>query len=209
MMNWFIAGHEIPADHWYFDAAEGGRVLGNLCHWTDFVYHLVPAGKRYPIRINPTSAAQSDCDIAVTYTFGDGSIAALTFSAKGHTFEGVREVLSVHRGNLLANLRDFQVLTLEEVARKKRIRLAFRDHGHGDQIRRSYEVSRDRQMQNHSANVRYVWETGELFLKTREALENRTTIVVHPYGMDQSLGNPTESAVAPPPAPPEILATHT
>src|SRR3990172_2307411 len=75
MMNWFVAGHEIPADHWYFRAEEGGRVLGNLCHWTDFVYHLVPEEKRFPITITPTQAEKSDCDIAVTYLFGDGSIA--------------------------------------------------------------------------------------------------------------------------------------
>src|SRR5262249_20775554 len=28
MINWFIAGHEIPAGHWYFKDEEGGRVLG-------------------------------------------------------------------------------------------------------------------------------------------------------------------------------------
>jgi predicted dehydrogenase len=78
MYNWFIAGHEMPPDHWYFKEEEGGRVLGNLCHWTDFVYQMVPPEKRYPIKITPTRSEKSDCDIAVTYTFGDGSIAAFT-----------------------------------------------------------------------------------------------------------------------------------
>src|SRR6185312_5865107 len=45
--NWFVAGHEIPPDHWYFHEKEGGRVLGNLCHWTDFVYQLVPRESRF------------------------------------------------------------------------------------------------------------------------------------------------------------------
>ena len=72
MLNWFIAGHEISPDHWYFKDEEGGRVLGNLCHWTDFVYNMVAPENRYPIKIKPTSAEKSDCDIAVTYTFGDG-----------------------------------------------------------------------------------------------------------------------------------------
>src|SRR5262249_60354310 len=26
MFNWFIAGHELPAGHWYFKAEDGGRV---------------------------------------------------------------------------------------------------------------------------------------------------------------------------------------
>ena len=88
MFNWFVAGHEIPADHWYFREEEGGRILGNLCHWTDFVLRLVPEEHRYPIEINPTRAEKADSDIAVTYTFGDGSIAAITFSAKGPHVRG-------------------------------------------------------------------------------------------------------------------------
>src|SRR5680860_162523 len=86
MLNWFIAGHEIPADHWYFREEEGGRILGNLCHWTDFSLQMVPPKGRYPITVRPTKAESSDCDIAVTYVFGDGSIAAITFSAKACPF---------------------------------------------------------------------------------------------------------------------------
>ena len=80
MFNWFIAGHEISPEHWYFKEEEGGRVLGNLCHWTDFVLQLMAPQDRYPLTINPTRGQKSDCDIAITFTFGDESIAAITFS---------------------------------------------------------------------------------------------------------------------------------
>jgi len=110
MQNWFIAGHEISPDHWYFREEEGGRVLGNLCHWTDLTYQMMPPERRFPIRIIPTRSAKSDCDIAVTYVFGDGSIAAITFSAKGHAFEGVKERYAAHRGNTLIAMDDFQRL---------------------------------------------------------------------------------------------------
>src|ERR1044072_9354443 len=113
MLNWFIAGHELPPGHWYFDEEEGGRVLGNLCHWTDFVFQMMSPERRYPILIRPTHAEQSDCDIAVTYPFGDGSIAAITFSAKGPTFEGVRERFAAHRGNVLISMDDFKELVGE------------------------------------------------------------------------------------------------
>ena len=43
---------------------------------------------------------------------------SITFSAKGVTFEGVREVLNVHKGNLLANLMDFHILTVDIVDKK-------------------------------------------------------------------------------------------
>jgi predicted dehydrogenase len=181
MYNWFIAGHELPKDHWYFGKEEGGRVLGNLCHWTDFVFQLVAPENRYPITIKPTRAAQSDCDIAVNYIFGDGTIAALTFSAKGHTFEGVRESFSAHRGNVLIAMADFRSLKIEVVDRRYTHRTLYRDHGHEERICRSYRMADSRGAQEPGADVAYVWETGELFIKTRDALEEDRTITLQPF----------------------------
>jgi predicted dehydrogenase len=173
MYNWFIAGHELPPGHWYYAPSEGGRVLGNLCHWTDFVLQLVPAEERYPITITPARAGKSDCDIAVTYVFGEGSIAAITFSAKGHTFEGVRERFAAHRGNVLIAMDDFKDLTIEVVDHKEKTSLLFRDHGHRQAINSSYGLVRPRGGRlNPGVTPEYVWQTGDLFLRTRAALEH-------------------------------------
>ncbi len=182
MLNWFVAGHEIPPDHWYFQESEGGRVLGNLCHWTDFVLQLIEPASRYPITVTPTRGRQSDCDVAVTYEFGDESIAAITFSAKGHTFEGVRERFSAHRGDVLISMDDFRHLVVEVVDRKRNHSSRLRDHGHHAAICQSYAMSRPKGNAPHSGcSVDYVWETGDLFLKTRQALERNTQIVVQPF----------------------------
>ncbi|MBN1515448.1 Gfo/Idh/MocA family oxidoreductase [Candidatus Sumerlaeota bacterium] len=189
MFNWFIAGHEIAPEHWYFKPEEGGRVLGNLCHWTDFVLQMVAPENRYPLTITPTRGEKSDCDIAVTYVFGDESIAAITFSAKGHTFEGVRERFAAHRGNALISMDDFKTLTIEVVEKKRRIAPLFRDHGHRENILRSYEMARptaDAGAQG--CSIEYVWETGNLFLKTREALEQNRPITIHGYAASKKNG---------------------
>jgi predicted dehydrogenase len=178
MLNWFVAGHELPPDHWYFREEEGGRILGNLCHWTDFIYRLIPEDRRYPIVINPTRAAKADADVAVTYTFGDGSIAAITFSAKGHTFEGVKERFAAHRGNTLVMMDDFRTLEVDRVERRTSIKHRHRDHGHEAMIRRSYLLGRG---EGEGVSIDYVWETGELFLKTREALAREERIVLEPF----------------------------
>ncbi len=185
MYNWFIAGHEIAPDHWYFKEEEGGRILGNLCHWTDFVYQMVPSECRYPIQINPTRSAKSDCDIAVSYTFGDGSISVITFSAKGHTFEGVRERFAGHKGNVLISMDDFKTLTIEDVD-QKRVRHSWnRDHGHESNILNSYKLSGVAGEESRGCTLPYVWETGELFLKTKEALEENTIKIVEAFNMSR------------------------
>ncbi len=175
MINWFVAGHAIEADHWYFAEEEGGRILGNLCHWIDFTLRLIPVKNRFPIQIIPTRFHQSDCDISVSYVFGDGSIGTITFSAKGHTFEGVRETMNAHKGNLLASLTDFETLRVDVNSTISRKRLWFRDHGHKDSIIKSY-LMRDKE--SNQDNLATIWESGYLILKTKEALDSATVISV-------------------------------
>ena len=182
MYNWFLAGHKIDPDHWYFKEEEGGRILGNLCHWTDFVYHLVPEQGRYPIVVTPTRYEKADSDIAVTYLFGDGTIAAITFSAKGHTFEGVKERFAGHKGNALIALDDFKTLTIEVVDDKRKVSGMFRDHGHEAAVKRSYALSKSLvDASAKEATIKYVWETGDLFLKTKEALDARQQLTIDAY----------------------------
>ncbi|MBM4196609.1 MAG: Gfo/Idh/MocA family oxidoreductase [Gammaproteobacteria bacterium] len=179
MQNWFIAGHEIEPDHWYFRDEEGGRILGNLCHWTDLSFQTTPAERRYPIRITPTRSVKSDCDIAVSYVFGDGSIAAITFSAKGHAFEGVKERYAAHRGNTLLAMDDFQRLVADQGSKKTVLSLAKRDHGHERSIVNSYRLSRDKNTPSHP--IDYIWNTGRLFLATKLALDESRVVVVEAF----------------------------
>lgn len=179
--NWFVAGHEIPPEHWYFREEEGGRVLGNLCHWTDFVYQLVPPESRFPVEIVPIPAGKSLNDMAAAYSFADGTAAVITLSAKGNTFEGVRERFSAQRGDALVNMEDFKKLVIEVVEKKYVTNLPHRDHGHEANIRRSYEMVRSKGELTPGCSVQYVWETGMLFLKTKEALERNRTIVLNSF----------------------------
>jgi len=181
MLNWFIAGHEIAPEHWYFRPEEGGRVLGNLCHWTDFSMRMVEPANRYPVVVHPARAAQTDADIAVSYVLGDGSIAAITFSAKGHAFEGVREHMELHRGDLLLSLDDFKALHARVRERRHRLRLRYRDHGHRAAIMSSYAMTGRGETRENGLSVDYVWNTAQLFLRTREALEANEPRVVAGY----------------------------
>jgi predicted dehydrogenase len=193
MFNWFVAGHAIDPDHWYFSKGEGGRVLGNLCHWTDFTMRLVPFESVFPVTITPTRYIKSDCDIAVNYVFADGSVGSITFSSKGHTFEGVRESFRAQKGNVLITMDDFKRLTVEVVDKKRIYSNAYRDHGHRANVIRAYHnVHRDEPY--HQENeTSYIANTAWLFLKTREALEANERMTIDSY--ERSL--PSESRALP------------
>ena len=183
VMNWFVAGHEIPNDHWYFREEEGGRILGNLCHWIDFLMQLVPRERRYPIRVVPARGPVSDSNIAVSYVFGDGSIGAITFSSMGHTFEGVRERFAIHCGDVMIRLDDFHEMILERVAKKSHITSLFRDHGHEATILASFDGAQANPKARR-APIEYVWESGELFLATKEALDSNRPVSVEAFSPD-------------------------
>jgi hypothetical protein len=140
---------------------------------------MMPPDLRFPIRITPTRSHKSDSDIAVTYTFGDGSIGVISFSAKGHAFEGVKERYAAHRGEVLMMMDDFQSLVADIGSKKQVWRQRRRDHGHEASICGSYD--RSHQPLAHGLDVAYVWEAAQLFLRTKEALEHNRIVNLSAY----------------------------
>lgn len=177
MINWFIAGHEVTARPWYFNANEGGLVLGNLCHWTDLTLHLISLEKAFPCQIVPATPPGAVSDLVVSFVFADRSCAAITFfSSRGHAFEGVRETLNIQRGEVMANLSDFQTLSVERAGRKSRTRLWHRDHGHEANIVNS--LKRSLADGGGGEDIRYVTATARLFLAVREAIDHGRNVSV-------------------------------
>ena len=177
MQSWFVSGHEIAADHWYNDPGEGGRILGNVCHWLDMTFQMMPPERRFPIRINPTRSVKPDGDISVSVTFGDGSIGVISFfSPTQHAFEGVKERYTAQRGNAIIAMDDFQHLLIDVGPRKSRVRLSVRDHGHEESIRRSYSLSR--QTGSPGCSPAEIRDSGNLFLSTRAALEANEVVTI-------------------------------
>ena len=184
MINWFVAGHEIQDGHWYFAPEEGGRVMGNLCHWTDLSLSMIPQQSAFPIKIIPTRAEKSDCDISVSYVFGDGSIATITFSAKGHTFEGVRETLNAHRNDILLELKDFQKLRIDNREKVSHYHLSSRDHGHELAVLNSCKLVKEPSV---AESIAYIWNTGYLAIKTKEALDKNEILVIEDFSISYEI----------------------
>jgi len=174
MINWFIAGHKMPDGHWYFDPEEGGRVLSNLCHWTDLTLHLITMEKAFPCTIVPATPVGAKSDFVVSVIFPDQSCMAITFSAKGHTFEGVREVLNVHKENVLATLLDFQKLTIEVMDKKSKHWRVYRSHGHKENILNT--IIKSESDDESGEDISYVYETAKFFLAIKQAIDSGNNV---------------------------------
>jgi hypothetical protein len=74
---------------------------------------------------------------------------------------------------------DFKDLVVENLDRKRRTSQFFRDHGHQEAIRASYALVRPRDGKLNEGVARdYVWQTGDLFLRTKDALEQNRVLVI-------------------------------
>lgn len=119
----------IPSTHWTQQGSEGGRIIGEFCHFVDWARSIVCA----PIRTVsatalPDGGRYNQDNVTVTLTFADRSIANLLYLANGDP--GVpKEYFEIFCEGAVARMEDFEVLQLTRGRKTKRIR-SVRDKGH-------------------------------------------------------------------------------
>ena len=122
----------IPADHWLNDPEQGGgRLIGEVCHFVDFLTFLVGAA---PIEVQANSLANpgkySNDNVVSSLRFADGSQGTISYLANGDKSYS-KERLEVFGGGAVAVLQDFRRLDLVSRGRKQVFRSLLRqDKGH-------------------------------------------------------------------------------
>lgn len=103
----------IPRDHWTQDRAiGGGRIVGELCHFVDYVLYLAnaPLCEVFAYGL-PDGGKYSGDNVTAVLRFANGSVATLTYTAGGDRAIP-KERLEVFGGGRAATLEDFKQLTL-------------------------------------------------------------------------------------------------
>jgi predicted dehydrogenase len=127
----------IPKDHWTQDPEEGGgRILGEVCHFVDFLYFLCG----HPIvavtgTLMDNSGRYAKDNLAATLRFADGSIGTITYCANGdRSFS--KERVEVFAQGRVAVLEDFRRLKTLKNGKTRTTRLWGRTNkGHRDEWR--------------------------------------------------------------------------
>jgi predicted dehydrogenase len=76
-----IAAGRIPDGHWYADRRQGGRALGEVCHFVDTAQALVGADIEDSVAVVGGDASQGSDDMVVALRFADGSVASIAYGS--------------------------------------------------------------------------------------------------------------------------------
>ncbi|HZD40851.1 MAG TPA: bi-domain-containing oxidoreductase [Terriglobales bacterium] len=110
----------IPLNHWTQDREiGGGRIIGEGCHFVDFITFLVGAP---PISVSahalPDNGKYREDNVSMTFTFPGGSIAIVDYLANGDK-SFPKERVEVFCGGQIAVLDDFVSLQTIKNGKKK------------------------------------------------------------------------------------------
>jgi len=122
----------LPADHWLNDPVQGGgRILGEVCHFVDFLGFLTGATPvEVQTRILPNPGQYSNDNVVCSLRFSDGSQGTIAYLANGDKSYS-KERVEVFGGGRIAVLEDFRRLELIQHGKKSVFRSRWRqDKGH-------------------------------------------------------------------------------
>ena len=121
-----VAAGRVPDGHWYHDRRQGGRLLGEVCHFVDTAQALVGAPVE-DVAALPGGAVPGAAhldDAAVSLRFADGSLAVIAYGS-AEPVAG-KEWIEVQAGSHRVVINDFRLAEVDgKTAWKGR-----RDKGH-------------------------------------------------------------------------------
>lgn len=122
----------LPLTHWLHDPEQGGgRIVGESCHFVDFLTFLVGEP---PVSVVaqaiPDAGRYREDNVIMTFTFPDGSLGVVSYLANGDK-AFPKERVEVYAGGRVAVLDDYRSLEMIHGGRRKVVRSRLRqDKGH-------------------------------------------------------------------------------
>ena len=119
----------LPENHWLRDPAQGGRILGEVCHFVDWCRGMIGAPVTKIVAIRRGELPNEDVD-AVLY-FADGSEATIAYDCLAPA-DVPKERIEISAARRTATLDDFARATFVSEGRQKTAR--FRGKGQAEMV---------------------------------------------------------------------------
>lgn len=144
-IQYFVAGHAISADHWYYDPKEGTRICGNVGHWIDLTVHLLCQREMpdtWTIEMMCSDPEMREENFSLNMRSEKGDIVNMVFTARGEPFDGVSETISIQHGPLMAKIEDYKTLTIWNKDKVKTHNFYPKDVGHESSVNQLFNTGK-------------------------------------------------------------------
>lgn len=140
MLAYRVHAGPVPPGHWYHDRREGGRLLGEVCHFVDACAAVVGA----PVSsVYATSSGRGegllDPDLTLLVRYEDGSQASIVYASSGHPGTAKERLEVLGRGHTVV-LDDYRSVTVDG----KQTWSGSQDKGHAAAARAFHRAVADR-----------------------------------------------------------------
>lgn len=129
VVNYRINAGTLPASHWYFDRRQGGRLIGEVCHFIDTCNAIVGSDvlgvSAFGDQLPESLLSQN---VVVSLSYADGSVASITYAVGGHRSTAKERIEILGRGHTVV-IEDFRAIDIDGQLAKHQ-----QDKGHIEQL---------------------------------------------------------------------------
>ena len=178
LISYTVNAGSIEDESWIAQPQEGGRIVGEVCHFVDTVTYLVGADiveveAFYPPEEGAGTGPKNE--VVALLRFADGSLAQILYSARGST-AAPKERIEAHSGKRTVVLDDFRrVLVYGEGVRRRSFPP---DKGHRAEVASFLEVVAG--VRDAAEFVRTAFHTTEATLAILDAAVSSTAVRISP-----------------------------
>ncbi|MFZ0761688.1 MAG: bi-domain-containing oxidoreductase [Candidatus Sulfotelmatobacter sp.] len=134
----------LPRDHWTQKSLNGGRIIGEACHFLDWMRCVVGSNiVSVYARAIPDGARYNRDNVAIMVSFADGSVGNILYLANGDK-SLPKEYYELFCEGAVARLDDYHSLELFRGGKRRHIKCN-RDKGHKRELDLTVDAMRDRQ----------------------------------------------------------------
>lgn len=123
-INYRVNAGYIPGDHWIQTAEGGGRILGEVCHFVDFMQFITGSNpvKVFAECISSQNELMNNSDnVAITISFSNGSVGVITYVSTGDK-QLEKERIEIFGGGHSFIINDFRLGEAFFKGRKRQIK---------------------------------------------------------------------------------------
>ena len=119
MIHYRVNAGYIPPDHWVHDPEEGGgRIIGEVCHFVDFLQFLTGAAPKmvYAAKVAGGANVIAEDNVSITIDFSDGSTGTILYTALGDKSlpKDYIEIFGSGKGMSINNFKSGKRLSLSQ-----------------------------------------------------------------------------------------------